>query len=84
MRQFLDEHQLKSVLVVTSGYHARRAHYIFEHILAERSYRIHMTWYDQEPFDESDWWKSPTGIWVTVGEFIKFFWSYVKLQFLLS
>ena len=84
VRRYLEEKNLSSVLVVTSSYHARRAHYIFEKVLHRRDYRIEMTWQDREPFDQGDWWKSPTGIWVTTSEYVKFFWAYLRLHVLAT
>lgn len=82
VRRYLEENDLKSVLVVTSSYHARRAHYIFEKVLASRDYRIDMAWQEREPFDEGDWWKSQIGILVTTTEYIKFFGAYLLLHML--
>ena len=76
--KFLSEKKLGSILLVTSVYHVRRSYYIFRKTLP-KDVRIEITWFEQEPFDESDWWKYPKGIWVTVSEFFKFFYAYVRI-----
>lgn len=67
------------VLLVTSPYHVRRAHFIFSKILP-RGVHLDVSWFDREPFDIHDWWKHPTGIWVTFSEFFKFFYAYLLLS----
>lgn len=76
--QFLQERRLRSVLLVTSSYHVRRVNYIFRKLLPKDT-TMEITWIEPEPFDSEDWWKSWNGIWVTVGEFLKFFYAYVRL-----
>ena len=76
--RFVAEHDLKRVLLVTSVYHVRRAHYIFSKILP-RDVHIDVSWYEAEPFDGSDWWKQWNGIWVTLSEFFKFFYAWMRL-----
>ncbi len=76
--KFVAEKKLNRILLVTSVYHVRRSYFIFRRILP-KDVHIEMTWYESEPFDESDWWKYPKGIWVTVSEFFKFFYAYVRI-----
>lgn len=78
VEKFLRERRLGSVLVVTSVYHVRRAHFIFRKILP-KDVRLEVTWLEHEPFDEQDWWKTWNGIWVTVGEFLKFYYVYLRI-----
>jgi uncharacterized SAM-binding protein YcdF (DUF218 family) len=80
VKQYMDDYGLKSLLLVTSVYHARRAAYIFEHVLPRRDYQIQLAWYEREPFEQGNWYRSPTGIWVTISEYLKFFWAYVRLS----
>lgn len=78
VRRFLEEQGLKSILLVTSIYHVRRAHYIFRKVLP-RDVLIEVAWFEHGPFEETVWWKSYNGIWVTVTEFFKFFYAYLRL-----
>lgn len=76
--KFLERTNRKSILLVTSIYHVRRAYYIFKHTLPA-DVAISVSWYEREPFEPGDWWKSLNGIWVTVGEFFKFYWVYIRI-----
>lgn len=76
--KYISEKKLNSILLVTSVYHVRRSYFIFRRILP-KDVHIEMTWYESEPFDEADWWKNPRGILVTVSEFFKFFYAYIRI-----
>jgi uncharacterized SAM-binding protein YcdF (DUF218 family) len=78
LKKYVLKEHLHSVLLVTSVYHVRRAHYIFKKILP-REVRIDVTWNEREPFDEKDWKYSWQGIYVTVSEFVKFFYAWIQL-----
>lgn len=78
VNQFMRDRRLKSALLVTSVYHVRRANYIFRKILP-KDVRLEVVWLEHEPFDEEDWWKTWNGIWVTVSEFLKFFYAYLRI-----
>jgi uncharacterized SAM-binding protein YcdF (DUF218 family) len=78
VNRYVREQGLQSILLVTSIYHVRRAHYIFRKILP-REVKIDVTWFEQGPFLESSWWTEWNGIWVTVSEFFKFFYAYLSL-----
>jgi uncharacterized SAM-binding protein YcdF (DUF218 family) len=78
VRHFLTEQGLKHILLVTSVYHVRRAYYIFRKVLPG-DVTIDVAWFEHEPFDESDWWAHWNGIGVTITEFFKFFYAYVRL-----
>ena len=77
---FLKKNNLKSVLVVTSSYHARRAAYIFSKILGPQ-YTVDFVWENRNPFEPDSWWTSLWGIEVTVMEFLKFFYAYFRLHY---
>ncbi len=78
VKMFLEGKGYRKILLVTSIYHVRRAHYIFQNILPH--IRLEVSWYEQEPFESSVWWKSWNGIWVTLSEFFKFFYAYLWLK----
>lgn len=73
LRQFLRSHPLRSVLIVTSGYHSRRALWVFRRVLADSDVRV-----DVEPVPPGfqsplpdRWWWSRRG-WLSVGlEYVK-------------
>ena len=68
----------KRVLLVTSIYHVRRAHYIFRKVLPH-DVHLDVAWFEAEPFESRAWWTEWKGIWVTVSEFFKFFYAYLHL-----
>ncbi len=76
---FVQLRNVKKILLVTSIYHVRRAYYIFRKIIPE-DVVIDVSWHEQEPFDENDWWKRWNGIFVTLSEYFKFFGAYVELS----
>lgn len=78
VNRFVKDQGFKRVLLVTSVYHVRRAHYIFSKVLP-RDVHIDVSWYEAEPFDGSDWYKQWKGIWVTMSEFFKFFYAWMNL-----
>ena len=78
VNRFVAEQGLKRVLLVTSVYHVRRAHYIFRKVLP-RDIHLDVSWFEHEPFESSVWWTQWNGIVVTVTEFLKFFYAYLRL-----
>lgn len=78
VNRFIQDQGFRRVLLVTSVYHVRRAHYIFSKVLP-RDVHIDVSWYEAEPFDGADWWKQWNGIFVTVSEFFKFFYAWLRL-----
>lgn len=82
VRDYMRTNRVKSLLLVSSIYHGRRAAYIFDRVLSGSGYRMHMTWYESEPFEGGVWYRSATGIWVTVSEYLKFFLTYIRLGFI--
>lgn len=76
LRNYLQSHALSSVLVVTSGYHSRRALWVFRRVLADVDVRVDIAavppgWQTPSP---DRWWLSRRG-WLSVGL------EYVKLGF---
>lgn len=80
VNRFVTDQGLKRILLVTSIYHVRRAHYIFRKVLP-RDVQIDVSWFEHEPFETKNWYTHWLGIWVTMGEFFKFFYAYLNLAF---
>ncbi|MBI3555249.1 MAG: YdcF family protein [Deltaproteobacteria bacterium] len=78
VKRFVTEQGLKRILLVTSLYHVRRSHYIFRKVLPP-DVSIDVAWFEQQPFEGAVWWTHWNGIWVTVTEFFKFFYAYLRL-----
>ena len=69
----LEDKQIKSLLIVTSAYHARRALRTFEKILADKNVEIgiaHPPGGVTTP-DPNYWWLSPSGWQMVAGEYVK-------------
>ena len=69
----IDNHQVRSLLIVTSAYHARRALRTFEKILAGKNIEIgieHAPIGEQTP-NPNYWWISPQGWQSVAGEYVK-------------
>ena len=73
LRQKTGEGNLKSVLLVTSAYHTRRALWIFQKVLADKNVEIgiaHPPTGEQTP-PPVLWWLKPKGWELVAGEYVK-------------
>jgi uncharacterized SAM-binding protein YcdF (DUF218 family) len=61
LAQFAKQKKWRSVIVVTSNYHTRRARYIFSHIFPE-DIRIQITGARDGDFDPERWWEERISI----------------------
>jgi len=73
VRQYAEEHQLHSVLIVTSAYHSRRALWVFSRVFRDTAIRIGLI--NVRPGDESPrpatWWLSLRGWRLVPTEYVK-------------
>lgn len=73
VRQYAEEHQLHSVLIVTSAYHSRRALWVFTRVFRDTGIRIGLI--NVRPGDESPrpatWWLSLRGWRLVPTEYVK-------------
>ena len=80
VRKILEERGLKSMVLITSGYHIKRAHYIFTNVMppeiAVESYSV-MT----PNFDTERWW-SGKSLGLLAIEFLKYYWYVGKFAVL--
>ena len=70
----LDAYSIRSVVVVTSVYHSRRALWTFDRILADKDVTIGMEnagMSDRTP-NPNYWWLKPRGWQMVAGEYVKF------------
>src|SRR3989304_2359836 len=72
VRKILEERGLKSMVLITSGYHIKRAHYIFTNVMppeiAVESYSV-----TTPNFDTERWW-SGKSLGLLAIEFLKYYW----------
>lgn len=72
VRRIFEERGFRSMVLITSGYHMKRALYIFRHMMPE-DYTIMPYSVDSPNFDETRWWGSSSLGLLTI-EFLKFYW----------
>ncbi|MCB0192545.1 MAG: YdcF family protein [Anaerolineae bacterium] len=72
LRQYVETHNIQSVIVVTSAFHTRRSQWIFRKVLADSGIRLQIAAAPQWQFDETDWWQTERGLLMFVQEYLKF------------
>jgi uncharacterized SAM-binding protein YcdF (DUF218 family) len=78
VRNYVIEHEVSSILLITSNYHMKRAKYIFEEILPQ-NVSVHVHAIESENFLMIDWWKNPTSLKIAFAEYLKYLWYRVVL-----
>ena len=80
VRQYAEEHGLRSVLIVTSAYHSRRALWVFSRVFRNTGIRIGLV--SVAPGDQSPrpatWWLSIRGWKLVPTEYIKMIYYVIK------
>lgn len=72
VRRIFEEKGFRSMVLITSGYHMKRALYIFRKVMPE-DYAIMPYSVDSPNFDATRWWGS-TSLGLLTVEFLKFYW----------
>jgi len=62
LRRYSLNKGFKHLILVTDNYHTRRAQYAFEKIFRDTGIRIDVAGAPNDIFDETNWWRSDTGI----------------------
>ncbi|NTW61389.1 YdcF family protein [Candidatus Saccharibacteria bacterium] len=68
--KIFEEHSIKSIILVTSGYHQRRAFLEFSKVLKNIKILNHPTANDKD-WSSTYWWIAPHGWWLALSEIIK-------------
>jgi uncharacterized SAM-binding protein YcdF (DUF218 family) len=76
-KRILEESEGKSIILVTSPYHQRRAYITFKKVLGD-GYNIENSSSYDNAWSKSAWWATPFGVWITVSELIKVGYTYVS------
>lgn len=73
VRHYLQqENSIRSLIVVTSGFHSRRARWVFRQVLHEEPVRVAVVEAESPDFTAANWWQSENG-WVALfNEYVKF------------
>jgi uncharacterized SAM-binding protein YcdF (DUF218 family) len=69
--RFLEAEPDARVIVVTNGFHTRRARMLFRHALGERLARVHFVAAPTDGFGAEDWWRHEEGFRCYAGEYFK-------------
>lgn len=74
-QKLFTEHHLKSIILITSGYHQRRASLEFNRYTEDVTILNHST--DSDENWSAWWWTTPQGWWLAVNEFVKIIAFYI-------
>lgn len=80
LRQYIESHNLHSLILLTSAFHTRRAKWIFDRELSGLPVRLEVAAVPHYGFDESDWWQSEDGLITLNNEYIKLVYYFVKYR----
>lgn len=72
LAQFLESAQEAHVIVVTNGYHTRRARWVFSQVLGTRMAQVTFFSAPSERFEMATWWRTEEGFSTITGENVKF------------
>ena len=71
LNEYMNQHSVKSVIIVTDAFHTRRARYIFQKELWDESITIMMSPVPHWQFDETNWWNFEEGLITCNNEYLK-------------
>jgi uncharacterized SAM-binding protein YcdF (DUF218 family) len=80
LRRYVDAHEIKRVILVTSAFHTRRAMWIMRKELAGSSATILSAPAPHNKFDKANWWKEESGLISFANEYIKLIYYRVKYR----
>lgn len=80
VKKIIEAKGFGSIILITSIYHMKRAYYTFNHVLPDYVH-IYPHPISSPNFDETNWWKDGTSIWILFLEFLKFYWYRVLFSF---
>lgn len=75
-REYVERHDVRRVIAVTSMYHTRRARWALRRALDGLSVEIMMTPAPELGFSENDWWQSEDGMITYFQEYVKWVHNY--------
>src|SRR5205823_5092536 len=71
LAQFLEGDSPRTVAVVTTNYHTRRARRVFARVLGEQAARVRFVAPATGGFDDTNWWRSEAGFVAYANEYVK-------------
>lgn len=78
VKRLLDAYDIRSMILITSRYHMKRAEYIFSRVLPP-GVRIETMSVSTPNFDEHGWW-SGNSLVILLIEFVKYYWYVITLN----
>jgi len=63
---------IRSIIIVTSGFHSRRAKWIFRRILTNNPIRIMVVEAESPDLNAANWWRREKGVMAVFNEYVKF------------
>lgn len=78
VKRLLGAYNIRSIILITSLYHMKRADYIFSRVLPP-GVRIETSSVSTPNFDESGWW-SGNSLFILLVEFVKYWWYVITLN----
>jgi len=67
----INKKKIKSILLVTSWYHSRRAMNVIRHCMADKNVAVYMSCSTNLPYSPDNWWKDEEGLVAVNNEMIK-------------
>jgi len=80
LRQYIESHNIHSLILLTSAFHTRRAKWIFDRELAGLPVALEVAAVPSYGFDESNWWQSEDGLITLNNEYIKLAYYFLKYR----
>lgn len=76
--QYCIDHQVKSVIVLSSKFHTRRVKQVFRKRFRKAGIELCIRGAPSTQFDERTWWKSESGLLAVNNEYVKMIWYLFK------
>jgi uncharacterized SAM-binding protein YcdF (DUF218 family) len=80
LRQYIETHNIHSLILLTSAFHTRRAKWIFDRELAGLPITLEVAAVHHYGFDQTNWWQSEDGLITLNNEYIKLVYYLVKYR----
>jgi uncharacterized SAM-binding protein YcdF (DUF218 family) len=80
LRDYVREHGVHSIIIVTSDLHTRRARFIHQKVLARTSARIFMAPVPDRKYGADNWWQLEDGLVGCQNEYLKLFYYHWKYR----
>lgn len=80
LRQYIQEHDVQRVIVVTSAFHTRRAKWILDRQLDGLPVTLEMAAAPYDGFDQTNWWQNEGGLITVNNEYVKLIFYFFKYR----